>query len=240
MGRRRTRRTPSSVVRVREPAPVDRSRGCRRMGRRRTRRTPSSVVRVREPAPADGPRLAPPHGRGWSGREINFDRHAACRAASPSPGQRPGSATTDVPRPCRGRSPIPPPTTTPAPLSHRRSCGRFLRPTTVNGPYRAGPRGGRNPGLRPGLSERALQARFGEARSREGTPRVVRARSSTFVRVRPRLGPRLGPRAARRSVPRSPTVPPLPREPLCQTRSPSSRGRGGGGGTTSCRHCVGT
>ena len=49
----------SRIVQVREPAPVDRSRGCRRMGRRRTRRTPSSVVRVREPAPADRSRGFP-------------------------------------------------------------------------------------------------------------------------------------------------------------------------------------
>jgi hypothetical protein len=33
--------------------------------------------------------------------------------------------------------------------------------------------------------------------------------------------------------------PPLPRESLRQTRTLSSRGMGGGGGTTSCRHGVG-
>ena len=49
------------------------------------------------------------------------------------------------------------------------------------------------------------------------------------------------PRAVRpRTSPPPATVPPLPREPLCQTRTPLSRGRGGGGGTTSCRQVVGT
>ena len=48
------------------------------------------------------------------------------------------------------------------------------------------------------------------------------------------------PRAVRpRTSPPPATVPPLPREPLRQTQTPLSRGRGGGGGTTSCRHGVG-
>ena len=53
---------------------------------------------------------------------------------------------------------------------------------------------------------------------------------------------RMGRRRTRRtpsSSRPSATVPPLPREPLCQTRTPLSRGRGGGGGTTSCRPVVG-
>ena len=78
-----------ATAQVREPAPVDRSRGRRRMGRRRKRRTPSWVVRVREPARAK--RL-----RGCLGgvpipSTINLNRHAACRAASVSPGRSPGS-----------------------------------------------------------------------------------------------------------------------------------------------------
>ena len=54
---------------------------------------------------------------------------------------------------------------------------------------------------------------------------------------------RMGRRRTRRtpsSSRPSATVPPLPREPLCPTRTSLSRGRGGGGGTTSCRPVVGT
>ena len=82
----------------------------------------------------------------------------ACRARSNSPGRRPGIWPPLAARPCRGRSPWSGGeggrtmfgTTTVRVLS--------LAAGTVNGPYRAEPFLGPDPGLRPGLTEAALQA----------------------------------------------------------------------------------
>ena len=102
---------------------------------RRTR-TPLCPTHPRQRTPT---RLSAPTRTIPSPRGINPHRHAACRAASNSPGRSPGSASKN------GRGPVGAVHRSPRDRPHRHNPHRAphhpdnpSRPTTVNGPYRAG------------------------------------------------------------------------------------------------------
>ncbi len=102
----------------------------------RRRRTPLSPTHPNQRTPT---LLSAPNRTIPSPRRINPHRHAACRAASNSPGRRPGSASKT------GRGPVGAVHRSPRHRPHRHNPHLAphhpenpSRPSTVNGPYRAG------------------------------------------------------------------------------------------------------